>query len=306
MKSEGHNGGEGGIRTHGGREPSPVFKTGAINRSTTSPNLRKSLHKIEGYVYTSAMFFFISKIFWALAQPLAFLAFLLLIGLIFYKKPVGQRILTFAAVLFVFCGFVPVGPFIIQTLESRTQIPDLPERIDGIIVLGGAVNAESSEILKQPQLNEWSERIIEMMRLSRTYPQAKVIYAGGAGSLRGQGSEEATIVKEMLKSLDFPIQTFIFETKSRNTYENIRNAEEIVHPQAGENWLLITSAFHIPRSQAVFNKQGWKIIAYPAGFIENGSIEPWQFLDVSGNYWKLNIAAKEIIGIIAYKLSGKI
>ncbi len=194
----------------------------------------------------------------------------------------------------------------IGILESRTKIPTLPNRIDGIIVLGGAINAESSELLNQPQLNEWAERIFEMIRLSRLYPQAKVIYAGGSGSLRDQGSREAVIVQNMLKDIGFPVKNFIFETESRNTFENVAFAKALVYPQPGENWLLITSAFHIPRSVAVFKRQDWKVIAYPSGFIENGSIQPWQFTDVSGNYWKLNIAAKEIIGIIAYKISGKI
>ena len=253
------------------------------------------------------MFFFISKIFWAFAQPLTFLGLIFLIGLIFRHRVWGRTLLQSGAVIFILCGFLPIGPLIIRSLESRAVIPDqLPNKIDGIIVLGGAVNAESSSVLKQPQLNEWSERIFEMMRLSRTFPQAKVIYAGGAGSLHGQGYDESGIVRDMLKDINFPIQNFVFENKSRTTYENIINAKVLASPQPGDNWVLITSAFHIPRSKAVFLKQGWNVISYPAGFIENGSIEPWQFIDVSGNYWKLNVAAKEIMGIIAYKLSGRI
>lgn len=253
------------------------------------------------------MFFFASKILWALAQPLTLLAILLLIGLVFYEQGWAKQLVRGAAIIFVFCGFVPVGPLIVIALESRTEIPrTLPDRIDGIIVLGGAVNAESSTILKQPQLNEWSERIFEMMRLSHTYPQAKVVYAGGAGSLYGQSFKEADIVKDMLSNLEFPAQNFIFETKSRTSYENVINAKALTSPQVGENWLLITSAFHIPRSVAIFKKQGWEVIPYPSGFIENGRVEAWQFIDVSGNYWKLNVAAKEIMGIIAYKLSGRI
>lgn len=253
------------------------------------------------------MFFFASKIFWALAQPLTFLATVFLISLIFYKKCWGRRLGLIAAMAFVFCGFIPVGPFIIRYMESRADIPrNLPEHIDGIIILGGAVNAESSIIRNQVQLNEWSERIFEMMRLSRTYPQARVIYTGGAGSIHGQGYEEAEIVRNMLTDLHYPIKNFTFESKSRTTFENVENSKALVSPQAGENWLLVTSAFHILRSRAVFEKQGWKVIPYPAGFIENGEIEPWQFIDVSGNYWKLNVAAKEILGIIAYKLSGRI
>lgn len=253
------------------------------------------------------MFFFASKIFWALAQPLTFLAVVTLIGLSFYRRQWGRNLLKITAIAFVFCGFVPVGPILINYLESRVPAPEaLPDLIDGIIVLGGAVNAESSATRNQPQLNEWSERIFEMMRLSTTYPQAKVIYAGGAGSLHGQGHEEADIVRKMLIDIGFPTKNFIFETKSRTTFENVANSSTIVSPQDGENWLLVTSAFHMPRSIRVFEKQGWKVIPYPAGYVEDGSIALWQFIDVSGNYWKLNVAAKEMIGIIAYELSGRV
>ncbi len=253
------------------------------------------------------MFFFVSKLFWAVAQPLTFIALCFLTGLAFYKKQCGRRLVVISAILFVLCGFLPVGPVLIRYLEAQAPMPQsLPAHIDGIIVLGGAVNAESSAARNQPQLNEWSERIFEMMRLSRTYPQARVIYTGGAGSLREQHFKESDIVRKMLTDLQFPIKNFIFEDSSRTTFENVNNSKTLVSPQAGENWLLVTSAFHMRRSLAVFEKQGWKVIPYPAGYIENDAIEPWQFVDVPGNYWKLNVAVKEILGIIAYKFSGRI
>ena len=253
------------------------------------------------------MFYWISKIFWALAQPLMAFTLLFALSVLFYRYAWAKCLLRITAVLFVICGVLPIGPLIVRALEIRAEIPQkLPEHIDGIIVLGGAVNAESSHQRGQVQANEWSERIFEMMRLSRTYPQAKVIYSGGAGNWHGEKIEEAAIVQKLLKDMGFHTKNFIFENKSRTTFENVEVSRNLVHPQAGENWLLITSAFHVPRAAAVFKKQGWDVIAYPSGFIENGPIEAWQFLDVSGNYWKLNVATKEILGIIAYKLSERI
>ena len=147
---------------------------------------------------------------------------------------------------------------------------------------------------------------LKMMRLSHTYPQAKIVYSGGSGSIYGQEYREADLVQKMLSDMGFPLKHFIAENKSRTTYENVANSKALVQPQAGENWLLITSAFHMPRSTRVFEKQGWKIIPYPAGYIENDKLHAWHWFDVSGNYWKLNVAAKEMIGIIAYQLSGRI
>ncbi len=253
------------------------------------------------------MFFTLSKILWFLAQPLNFLSLLFLAGLAFYKKPCGRRLVAGAALLFLLFGVAPAGPFLMGRLESEHPLPArLPERIDGIIVLGGAINGESSVRHSQPQLNESAERFYEMIKLSRTYPQARVIYSGGSGDLLGQQYKEADAVEAMLRDMGVETGRYTFERNSRTTYENAIESRRLMKPTPGENWLLVTSAFHMPRSVRVFGKQGWPVIPYPAGFIEDRGAGLRQIGDVSGNYWKLTVAAKEIIGIIAYKISGRI
>ena len=81
---------------------------------------------------------------------------------------------------------------------------------------------------------------------------------------------------------------------------------ELVHPKAGDKWLLITSAFHLPRSVGVFEKGGWDVIPYPAGYLEDGQYFVFRNLDVLGNFYKLQVAMKEIVGIIAYSFTGKL
>lgn len=252
------------------------------------------------------MFFVASKILWAFFQPLTFIALLLLIVLFFRKKEWGRKLLVLLTVVFLILGFLPVGSWLLASLERQNPIPVLPARIDGIIVLGGAIDAENSAQYGQVQYSPFAARLMETIRLSRIYPQARVIYSGGAGNLTDQDNKEADIAQNLLKDLGIPEKQFIFESQSRNTYENVKFSYSLAHPQAGENWVVITSAFHLPRAVGVFRAQNWPVIAYPAGFIENKSAEPRVLLDVLGNYWKLKIAAREYIGIIAYQISGKI
>lgn len=252
------------------------------------------------------MFFIIGKILWAFLQPLTFIGFLFIIALVFRKREWGRRLLTAASVVFIALGFLPIGPILMYSLEQQNSLPELPSRVDGIIVLGGAIDAERSARQGQVQFSPFAARLTEAIRLSQSYPQAQLVYSGGSGKLTGQDPREADFALKLLKDISIPTEYIIFENASRNTYENAEFSSKLVHPQPGENWVLITSAFHLPRAIQVFEKQNWPVIPYPAGFIENNSSEPGDLLDVLGNYWKLKIAAREYIGIIAYQISGKI
>jgi uncharacterized SAM-binding protein YcdF (DUF218 family) len=178
--------------------------------------------------------------------------------------------------------------------------------VDGIIVLGGAIDTALTFSHAQVQLREKAERITEMVRLSRFYPKAKIVFTGGDGSLGHSSSAESTIMNTLLKNIGFNTGRIIYEDQSRNTYENYLYSVRLAHPQAGEKWVLVTSAFHLPRASAIFMSNGWGVIPYPAGFITDGKYRIMPNLDVLGNYYKLQVAAKEIVGIIAYTLTERI
>lgn len=256
------------------------------------------------------MFFYLGKIFWALLSPLTLIWLLLIVGcgMIFAGRIVwGRKILVTGIALFLTLGILPVGPNALYWLESRYEAPNpLPEKIDGIIILGGAVHSEMSQIHNQPSLNEYGERVTEAVRLSRLYPQARIVYSGGDGRLIPSSTTESAETKKLLENMGISTERIVFESSSRTTYENMTDSKVLINPQAGENWLLVTSAFHLPRSVAVFKKGGWNVIPYPAGYLEKGAPVWVPRLDVLGNFYKLQVAMKEIVGIIAYDLTGKI
>lgn len=250
------------------------------------------------------MFFVASKIFWTLCSPLTLIGLMVVTGLLFKKL---SKLVWVGAVLFAVLGFLPVGPNLIVYLERQyaNTVPP-PYDLTGIIVLGGAINGELSEIHQQVSLNDNAERITEMVRLSHIYPQARVVFSGGTGVLKEDSPKESEKVRILLKDMNIDPARFEYESQSRNTYENMTESLAMVRPQAGDKWLLVTSAFHLPRAVGVFEKGGWNVIPYPAGYLEEGSYLWHPTLDVLGNFYKLQVATKEIVGIIAYSLTGKL
>ena len=240
-------------------------------------------------------------------QPLTALALLMAIGLAAFKFRFGRMVLLTATTLFLAFGFLPIGHNLLCYLENTYPSPHtLPKDIDGIIVLGGAVDSAMTYAHAQPQLNDNAERITEMVRLSRLYPQAKLVFTSGDASLDQSSGKESDALNILLKNIGFDASRIIFESQSRNTYENMVFSMRLVHPQAGEKWLLITSAFHIPRSVAIFNSNGWTVLPYPAGYLTDGKYTFLPAPDVLGNYYKLQVAVREFVGIIAYSLTERI
>lgn len=255
------------------------------------------------------MFFALSKIIWALISPVNFILLLFLLGffLFFGFKKASYLFVLFGSFLFVFYSIVPIGGWSLYPLESYYERPKVPKNIDGILVLGGSVETALSDDLDTIALNESAERLTEALRLKKHYPQAKLVFSGGNGDILNSEGTEAEIVKHLFDDLGFKGKQFIYEDQSRNTYENVIFTMDLVKPKDDENWVLVTSAFHMPRSIGVAQKSGWtNIIPYPVDYRQGkktGLIpQNFQFLY---NINKLQIAMHEYIGILAYTASGK-
>lgn len=98
--------------------------------------------------------------------------------------------------------------------------PDLPEAVDGIILLGGSVHTEMTADRGQPVLNGAAERITEFVKLARRYPDAQLVFTGGSGFVFSGDLRETDVIAEVLDGLGFDISRILFERDSRNTYEN--------------------------------------------------------------------------------------
>ncbi|WP_261843532.1 YdcF family protein [Aliamphritea ceti] len=250
-------------------------------------------------------FFNLSKIFWAVANPGNFIVLMLVVSMLF-----GWKKLTFLTVFSLMVLTVyPIGNLLLQPLESRFSQPEkLPENIAGIIVLGGGEDAELTSIWGQPQFSEGADRVMTLPMMLKRFPDKPIIFTGGSGSVLKPEFRGADTVKAWLDEFSLA-ENIIYERQSRNTYENALFSGQVL-PEAvsidqGDGWLLVTSAFHMPRSVGIYRQQGWKVIPYPVDYYSKPfALDNFRF-DLAGNLSDFGTAVREWIGLGVYFATGK-
>lgn len=153
-------------------------------------------------------------------------------------------------------------------LETRFPPATLTDdaKIAGIVVPGGSL-----------------ERMKAALRLSRRFPQSRVILSGPHPSEEAlfRAAAEADVTGR-----------FQLDGKARNTVENARNSLALANPAANERWLLVTSALHMPRAMATFQAVGF-------------NVEPWPVDDAHLiSRYVFPVIARELLGLVYYRLRG--
>ncbi|TKB18524.1 MAG: YdcF family protein [Mesorhizobium sp.] len=254
------------------------------------------------------MFFFLSKLFWFVARPLNLAIFLLLAGLV--AGMLGRRRLAasgsvLAFVILALSTWSSIGVMMLNPLEERFPRPPLPAKVDGIVVLGGAMDGAVNIVRGGYELNASGDRLVEAAVLARRFPTAKVVVTGGPLEMIGEGEGDADAAPRLLTALGVGADRLILENKSRTTYENAVFTKRLVMPKPGETWLLVTSAFHMPRAKALFDKAGFPTIPWPVDYWTTGKerlyrTSPGDNLEITTK------AVREWVGLIAYWLAGRI
>ena len=250
------------------------------------------------------LFFYLSKIFWFLAAPDQLLLMLLLFGLLLWKFSLGRLMAIFSGLVLLTLSIYPLGNHLISPLEERFPKQELPEKIAGIIVLGGGERAEETVLHGMPTFGEGAERVMVMPELLQRYPDAIMIFTGGSGSAFKPDFRGGDVVQQWLEGQGLAERVLI-ERESRNTHENAFYSHQLIKDNRealeGE-WLLVTSAFHMPRSMGIFRKQGWNVLPYPVDFrAVNGGINPVLY----DNMGVFRTAVREWIGLGVYYLTDK-
>jgi uncharacterized SAM-binding protein YcdF (DUF218 family) len=256
------------------------------------------------------VFFLLSKTLGTMLLPVNFLIGAGVLGailLVTRYAVLGRKLLATSAVLLALCGFSPVGKLLILPLEQRFPPWD-PSRgaPDGIVVLGGGIEPDLSAAHGRPILDHSGDRLIAAAELARQYPNARIVYSGGNANLVGDDSaKEADYALSMLESLGVAKARLTAERLSRNTVENAEFVKTVANPKEGERWLLVTSAFHMPRSIGLFRRAGFKVEAYPVDWRASPS-QALSFSSVAMNgLERTEVAMREWIGLAAYRLTGK-
>ena len=218
----------------------------------------------------------------------------------------ARRMLILLALMGVGLSTIPFANWGFWLLENRfPEVTTLPKQVDGIIVAGGIIDPKRSHERGQPVIGGAVERLTAMVRLAKHYPEAKVIFSGGAGDLFQPEFKEAHYITPFIKEMGLKPERITFEDMARNTAENAQITYKMLQPKDAETWLLVTSAFHMPRAIGSFRKAGWRIHAYPVDY-STSPIFKWQFFfNFSQGLIRLSSLAHEIVGLIMYRLTSR-
>lgn len=254
-------------------------------------------------------FFTLSKVLWFFAAPSNLALTMVALALVFFRwRGACAGFLVAALLLLGGFGLSPLTNMIATPLEDRFPLfVDDGRPVDGIVMLGGAEVPDVWIGRGSPTFNDAGERALAFADLARRYPAARLAFVGGSGALFARGEfVEARMMKDAMPMLGVDVARVSFEDKSRNTVENAVFSRALLKPQPGERWLLVTSAWHMPRAIGTFRAAGFPVIAYPVDFRTAGSAG-WgdTFSRVA---WGLNladVAVREWIGLVAYRLTGR-
>ena len=200
------------------------------------------------------MFYYLSKIAWLGIQPVGLLtlcfASILLVSFLRSRKLL--RLLAFLGLLFVLgAAQTNVGRLMLQPLENRFarpgEIPP-PGRVAGIIVLGGGFDGYVTQRRGGFELGESGDRFVETLRLAKALPDVPVVISGGEASLIRTTEGDASIAVRFFTEFGIDENRLILENRSLNTHENAALTKTVIAGLPKGDWLLVTSAFHMPRS----------------------------------------------------------
>jgi uncharacterized SAM-binding protein YcdF (DUF218 family) len=257
------------------------------------------------------LFFFLSKTVGVMLLPVNFLIGIGLIGALLLATrfaALGRRLMVSSIAVLAICGFSPLGSWLLYPLESRFPLWDASHGApDGIIVLGGSIDADLSEAHGGTVVRGAADRIIAAAALARRYPNARVLFTGGSPNLVSNDAREADYAGALFESLGVAKARLIMERRSRNTQENAEFSKAMVAPKSGERWLLVTSAFHMPRSVGLFRKAGFNVEPYPVDWRVGGRSDLFTFSSfATDGLGHTEVGLREWLGLIAYRATGKI
>ena len=255
------------------------------------------------------MFFFLSKTVGLLLLPSNLLIGMGLVGLLLLPTrfvSLGRKLVVVSMVLIIICGSLPLGKLLLYPLESRFPPWD-PRRGEptGIVVLGGIEPNLSAA--HGAAVFSVSDRLIAAVGLARNYPKARILYSGGNPNLVSDNrARDADFALPILEGFGLGRDRVIIERDSRNTEENAEFSKALADPKSGEHWLLVTSAYHMPRSIGIFRKAGFPVEPYPVDWRVSAMsdlIKP-SLYPIAG-LGRFDMALHEWVGLIAYWVSGK-
>lgn len=253
--------------------------------------------------------FLLKKIIGSAMSPLVFSLGLVLIGflllLVLRKKRYGRVLVVTGFLLIMSMSIWPVANFLLLPLEKQYHPLDVAQankanidikKIKWIVVLAGGQIHD----LNLPVASRLSEdslvRMVEGIRLHRLLPDSKLLVSGGSGY---SSVPEAETMRLFALEMGVEASSIVLEGESRDTAHQAVLIKNIMGESMSEPIILVTSASHMPRSMALFKKQGFNPIAAPAGFLVENIINKnfLHYLPAEKNLYKSHRAVHEYLGL---------
>jgi uncharacterized SAM-binding protein YcdF (DUF218 family) len=252
--------------------------------------------------------FVVSKLAWFVLRPnqLALLLAIAGVVLLWRGRRGGQWLAGLGLGYYAAVLVLPLATWLTLPLEERFARPaPAPAQVDGIIILGGAVDQILTEARGIPALNGAAERMTEAVVLARRYPAARLVFTGGQASLLYGGVTEADVARQLWSAMGLAAAQVTYEAAARNTHENAVLTQALMRPQPGEVWLLVTSAAHMPRSVGIFRRIGWPVVAWPVNYTTTRDPAFWWDSPFAERLGHTEWALREWLGLVVYRLLGR-
>lgn len=258
------------------------------------------------------MFYWFSKILTFAMQPSSLAALAMAQGIrLLVRRPEsrwGRRLAWGGLAWYVIAGLSPLPNALVMPLEERfahLPAPQQSDKFKGIIILGGFEDGSVSNGRGQLAVNEAAERLMQAVLLAKDLPDTKVVFTGGVGSMWG-GEEATGPVSRYLMASGIAADRIVIEGRSRSTYENGVFSAEILTPKPGERWLIVTSAYHMPRAIGVFRKAGFDVTAYPVDYQTRDAADLTTLSErIPSGLLGADLAVREWVGLVAYRATGR-
>jgi uncharacterized SAM-binding protein YcdF (DUF218 family) len=192
-----------------------------------------------------------------------------------------------------------------KPLEDRfAPLRTLPKHVDGIILLGGAIDLSQSAERRTVSFNIRAGRMTTFVALARHYPGATLLFSGGNPAPFSSGLTEAQLARVYFAEMGLNSRRMVFENASRNTHENAVFSQSAGRILPGQHWLLVTSAADIPRAVGCFRAAGWDVIPFPADYHTGRTWLSPLFPGLVGGLQRTDWAMHEWLGLLYYRLRG--
>jgi uncharacterized SAM-binding protein YcdF (DUF218 family) len=254
------------------------------------------------------LLFVLSKLLWIVLRPGTFALLLILAGVValWRGRRWGRWPATVGLGFYFAVLLLPIHVWVQRPLEDRFPRPaEAPAHVDGVVVLGGAVEQDLTEAHGIPALNGAAERMTEPVALMRRYPDARLVFTGGQGALLHGGLTEADVARRLWAGMGVPPGRMLFETAARNTHENAELSHALAAPKPGETWLLVTSASHMPRSVGVFRRAGWTVVPWPVNYTTGDTAAILFNASLPARLMGFEWGLREWLGLAAYRAMGR-